>query len=86
MFARRFPMFQLFSLELRNVGRKLGIVVAQRSKLLRIMAIDFGFDRVGAGHRCSLADKGRRSAERKARHAPQRLQSCRSNASIDSTS
>ena len=82
MFTRRFSMFQLFCLELGDMGRELGIVVTQRRKLLGIMAIDFGFDCVRAGHRSSFADERSCRAERKASHTPEGLERRRTNPSL----
>ena len=73
MFAGSFAMFQLLGLELGNIRRQLRIRVAKLGKLFRVMAVDLRFDGVGAGHRRPLTDQGRRSAEREAGDAPQRL-------------
>ena len=79
MFAGGFAMFQLLGLELGYIRRQLRILVAKLGKLFRIMAVDFSLHRIGAGHRCPLADQGRRSAEREAGDAPQGLKRGRTN-------
>src|SRR4029450_1391711 len=63
MFAGRRAVLQLLGLEVGNIGRKLRVVIAKFSQLLRIMAIDLRLDRVGAGHRRLFADQRGRCAQ-----------------------
>src|SRR6476661_9979845 len=47
--ARSISVLELFRAELCNMGRKLGIVVAELVELATVVTVDLGLHRVGAG-------------------------------------
>src|SRR6478672_3536647 len=58
----RIPMLQLFGLELGDIAGEFGVFVAELAQLFRIMFVDLGLDRIGAGERCFLRhQRGRRA-------------------------
>ena len=44
-------MLELVGAKLFDIGGKLGIVAAELGELGAVMAVDLGFDRIGAGQR-----------------------------------
>ena len=67
-------MLQLLGAKLRDIGGKLGIVIAQFVELALVVPVDFGLDCFGAGHRRFLANQRRSSTQRKAGNPPDRLE------------
>src|SRR3954451_17663788 len=75
-------MLELLGAEARNIGRKLRILVAELSELARVMLVDLGFDRIGAGERRLFGHQRSRSAECEPGDVPQGLQRGRAHASL----
>ena len=80
--ASGIAMLELLGAEFLDIGGEFGVVVTQLVELAAVMAVDFGLDRVGAGHRRLLGHQRGRRAEREAGDVPHRLQRGRPHAPL----
>ena len=77
-----FAMYQFLRLKLGDVGRQFRVIVAKLGQLLRIMAVDFRLDGIGAGHCSPLAYQRCCGTKRESRNTPQGLQRGRADPSV----
>src|SRR5438874_8190048 len=59
----RVAMLELLGAKVRDVRAKLRVIIAELGELGRVMLVDFGLDRIGAGERGLFGHQRSRSAE-----------------------
>src|SRR5579872_211587 len=80
---RGVAMLDFLGAEFLDPGGKLGVALAQLLGLRAVMLVDHLFDRDRAGHCRPFAQEGGGSAQREARHMPERVERARPHAALD---